>query len=246
MLRRLTARQTLSLSTRSASLDSRRPLSDASIFRQTEPIEKARRAACTALSTSACGTREAHYLFKPLSHLLFSFYESVLKVVEETKELQTDVFVWQDSRLTPMGWEFTGIQDHRELFSSVQNPHQGLRRCAVYLVGLLDFTDLLSGRRVARRKHLPTDRVLPLVVDENLQRKNAARKVILTKRLQTRGDWTWTRRGSRTGGRKTFPFTVVKTNDLGLQSGPAVFELAGNNQVFQTSRFFFMTPCWLR
>lgn len=199
MLRRLTARQTLSLSTRSASLDSRRPLSDASIFRQTEPIEKARRAACTALSTSACGTREAHYLFKPLSHLLFSLYESVLKVVEETKELQTDVFIWKDSRLTPIGWELTGIQDRRELFFSVLNPYQGLRGCAVYLVGLLDFTDLLSGRRVARRKHLPTDRVMPLVVDENLQRRNAARKVILTKAAANTGrldlDETWLSNG---------------------------------------------------
>lgn len=53
----LTARIALSLSTRSASLSKRWPLSDASILLQTEPREKARRAALTALSVSACQDR---------------------------------------------------------------------------------------------------------------------------------------------------------------------------------------------
>lgn len=50
----LTARIALSLSTKSASLSKRWPLSDASILLQTEPREKARRAALTALSVSTC------------------------------------------------------------------------------------------------------------------------------------------------------------------------------------------------
>lgn len=53
-LRLLTASMALSRSTKSASLSSRRPLSEASILLHTEPREKARRAACTALSISAC------------------------------------------------------------------------------------------------------------------------------------------------------------------------------------------------
>lgn len=40
---------------------------------------------------------------------------------------------------------------------------------AVYLLCLLDLTDLLSSRWVAGREDLPTDRVLPLIIDENLQ-----------------------------------------------------------------------------
>lgn len=50
----LTARIALSLSTKSASLSKRWPLSDASILLHTEPREKARRAALTALSASTC------------------------------------------------------------------------------------------------------------------------------------------------------------------------------------------------
>lgn len=45
------------------------------------------------------------------------------------------------------------------------------QRCARYLVRLLHLTDLLSSGRVVCRKHLPADRVLPLVVDENLRDK---------------------------------------------------------------------------
>lgn len=48
----LTARIVLSLSTKSASLSRRWPLSEASILLQTEPREKASRAALTALSVS--------------------------------------------------------------------------------------------------------------------------------------------------------------------------------------------------
>lgn len=50
----LTARTALSRSTKSASLSNRRPLSEASILLHTDPREKARRAACTALSISTC------------------------------------------------------------------------------------------------------------------------------------------------------------------------------------------------
>lgn len=39
----------------------------------------------------------------------------------------------------------------------------------MYLVCLLDLTDLLSSSWVAGRKDLPADRVLPLIVDEDLQ-----------------------------------------------------------------------------
>lgn len=40
-----------------------------------------------------------------------------------------------------------------------------------HLVRLLDLTDLLSGRRVVHGEGLPTNGVMPLVIDENLQGK---------------------------------------------------------------------------
>lgn len=42
---------------------------------------------------------------------------------------------------------------------------------SIYLFCFLDLTDLLSSRWVVDREHLPTNRVLPLIVDENLQKK---------------------------------------------------------------------------
>jgi hypothetical protein len=50
----LTASSRRSLSSKSASLKSRHPLSEASIVRHGEPVWKACLAAFTALSTSAC------------------------------------------------------------------------------------------------------------------------------------------------------------------------------------------------
>lgn len=41
----------------------------------------------------------------------------------------------------------------------------------LYLVSLLDLTDLLSSRWVVDGEDLPTHRVVPLIVDENLQTK---------------------------------------------------------------------------
>lgn len=39
----------------------------------------------------------------------------------------------------------------------------------IYLVCLLDLTDLLTSSWVVRREDFPTDRVLPLIVDKNLK-----------------------------------------------------------------------------
>lgn len=45
---------------------------------------------------------------------------------------------------------------------------------SIYLVRFLDLTDLLSSSRVAGRKDLPTNRVVPLIVDEDLQGKTCS------------------------------------------------------------------------
>lgn len=42
----------------------------------------------------------------------------------------------------------------------------------IYLLCFLDFTDLLSSSRVVGRKDLSTNRVMPLIVDEDLQGGN--------------------------------------------------------------------------
>lgn len=58
------------------------------------------------------------------------------------------------------------------MFSMNQDREQNMLWCiTVYLLCFLDLTDLLSSSWVVESKGLPTHRVLPLIVDENLHQK---------------------------------------------------------------------------
>ena len=56
----------------------------------------------------------------------------------------------------------------------------------IYLVCLLDLTDQLSTRWVVYRKDFPTNRVLPLIVDENLQGEKKGERPYFSKQMRLR------------------------------------------------------------